>query len=116
MVLSTALLRANNSFNLLRLGAASAVIISHAFVIAYGATAPQPLENHLFFSLGMQAVNVFFVLSGVLVAASADRATSVIDFMSARVLRIYPGLLFCLAALGCIDIQVSDVARVGFRR
>lgn len=86
---------ADNSFHLIRLVAAAAVLFSHAWPTLGGHTAPEPLSVLTGHSLGWHAVNVFFVLSGLLVSASAARAASVWDFAAARALRIYPGLVVC---------------------
>ncbi len=85
-----------NNFGLIRLLAASSVVISHAYVIVGGEAAPEPLEALTGFTLGQHAVNVFFFTSGLLVAASLARSRSVGDFALARILRIYPGLIVCI--------------------
>ena len=46
---------------------------------------------------GAVAVDLFFVMSGFLIAASAERSKSIADFLRKRVKRIYPG--FVVAAL-----------------
>jgi peptidoglycan/LPS O-acetylase OafA/YrhL len=88
------------NFDLIRLVAAGAVLFSHAFLLtsamtAAGAgTARDPLEmvDGARFSLGSLAVDVFFVLSGYLVAQSwlADQRPAA--YLARRVLRIGPGL------------------------
>ena len=96
--------RRDNNFNLIRMIAATAVLISHAYPIALGAGAPEPLSALLGFNLGTLAVYTFFVISGFFIAQSYDRSRSLVDFWIARGLRIYPGLLVALlltvAALG----------------
>ena len=86
----------NNNFNLLRMIAATAVVISHAFPISLGMQAVEPLEPTLHFSLGTLSVFTFFAISGFFISQSFDRRRSLIDFAAARVLRIYPGLLVTL--------------------
>lgn len=85
-----------NNFGLIRLLAASSVVISHAYVIVRGENASEPLLALTGFTLGQHAVNIFFFTSGLLVAASLARSRSVGDFALARVLRIYPGLIVCI--------------------
>lgn len=63
----------NNSFGLVRLLAAIAVIISHGYLIVGGVDGIEPLETLTGYPLGAHAVHVFFTVSGLLVAASFDR-------------------------------------------
>ena len=89
----------NNSFGFVRLMAAIAVVISHAFVITRGASTLQPLEALTGYPLGAHAVHVFFTVSGLLVAASFDRRPSLTAFATARFFRIYPGLIVATVAV-----------------
>lgn len=86
----------DNNLNLIRLVAAAAVLVSHAFPIALGAGADEPLELLTGLSLGGHAVAVFFVLSGLLIARSYDRAGSHARFVTARVMRLFPALAVVL--------------------
>lgn len=95
--IAAALPAERNNFGLIRLLAASSVVVSHAYVIVRGEDASEPLLALTGFSLGQHAVNVFFFTSGLLVAASLARSRSVGDFALARILRIYPGLIVCVA-------------------
>ena len=102
-VLSERLQSDRNSFNLVRLVAAASVIVSHLFILKYGPGTPEPLSAWTPFTLGQHAVNVFFVLSGLLLSRSLDRNGDVRRFASARLLRIAPalfvyGILFALIA------------------
>lgn len=65
--------RDRNNFNLLRLVAASAVVVSHAVLLHPRHKNYQILSDVNFYHLGDHAVNVFFVLSGLTVAASLSR-------------------------------------------
>ena len=88
----------NNNFNLLRMIAASAVLISHAYPISLGRMATEPLESTLGMSLGELAVLTFFAISGFFISQSFDRRSSFIAFLVARILRVYPGLFVVLLA------------------
>jgi peptidoglycan/LPS O-acetylase OafA/YrhL len=88
--------RRNNNFNLIRMLAATAVLISHSYPLAQGSTAVEPLSSWLGLSLGELAVITFFCVSGFFISLSRDRAPSNLDFFSARFLRIYPGLTLVL--------------------
>lgn len=86
----------DNNFNLVRALAAALVIYTHA----YGATghgADEPLVRLCGKSFGSVAVDVFFVVSGFLIAKSWDRSRDLVEFATARVLRIYPALWVCVA-------------------
>lgn len=81
-----------NSFDLLRLLAAVAVIFHH--------TAPlngSPVLRVFSTDFGELGVGVFFVISGFLVAASWRRAPHLVPFLKKRVLRIEPALVASLA-------------------
>jgi peptidoglycan/LPS O-acetylase OafA/YrhL len=91
--------RDRNHFNLLRLVAASSVIVSHSYYLATGPGAKDPLERLTGFDLGTTAVIAFFAISGYFISLSFDRRHSNVDFILARVTRIVPGLL--VVALLC---------------
>ena len=65
----------DNNLNLIRAVAASAVLVSHAYPIALGPDALQPLKALTGHSLGSLSVYVFFAISGFLTRyrASATR-------------------------------------------
>lgn len=83
----------DNNFNLLRMIAASAVLISHAYPISLGAGAEEPLSATLSMSLGWLAVVSFFAISGFFISQSFEDRSTFVEFCLARALRIYPGLL-----------------------
>jgi len=80
----------DNNFDLLRLGAATMVLVSHAFPLA-GAREPFfDLPGH---SMGAFGVAIFFAISGFLVARSWCRTPRLRTFAIKRALRILPGLM-----------------------
>ena len=85
-----------NSFGVLRFLMATLVLISHSYLYCAGTSEAEPLVGWLGRSLGECAVQVFFILSGVMVAQSFDRSRSVVDFAVARILRIFPALIVCV--------------------
>jgi len=105
--------RANN-FNLLRLVAATMVLVSHSYVLATGLKALEPLRWLPNFSLGGLAVDVFFVASGFLVAGSLLQRRDLLEFCVARGLRIFPGLwvalLLTIVVVGFWFTTLSPVA------
>jgi peptidoglycan/LPS O-acetylase OafA/YrhL len=100
-----------NNFDLLRILAATQVLIFHTLHILQ-IDAPSwllPLEH-------FPGVPIFFVISGYLVSASYEHSNSVIRYFRNRFLRIYPALWFCLiltvivvAAFGVNFLHVSAV-------
>jgi peptidoglycan/LPS O-acetylase OafA/YrhL len=85
----------------LRLALAAAVIVSHAWPLALGPGAAEPLARATGQSLGGWAVLLFFFLSGLLVSGSAARRSRR-AFWAARARRLLPALgaaLFVTLAL-----------------
>ena len=76
--------------------AALAVLFTHSFALSTGSGDAQPLRTTLGLTWGDIAVDVFFITSGFLVTASLLTRNSAIDFVWARVLRIYPALWLML--------------------
>jgi peptidoglycan/LPS O-acetylase OafA/YrhL len=85
-----------NNFNLIRLIAAWLVIYSHAWAITGTAGNDHFAQLTMSKSAGAFAVDVFFAVSGFLIAASFERHRWR-DFLLARTLRIYPALIVCIA-------------------
>lgn len=89
----------HNNFDLLRLIAALSVIFSHAFLLAENSQDHDPLMMLTGGQaiLGLAGVFVFFTISGYLIAQSFEATRSPFVFLAKRALRIFPGLLVCLA-------------------
>lgn len=88
----------DNNLNLIRLVAATSVVISHAFLVTGGLE-----ENTGFVALlGQLAVWVFFTISGFLIAGSFERAASPAAFIAARLCRIMPALIICVLLTGLV--------------
>lgn len=79
-----------NNFNLIRLLAATLVIISHHFAIS-GKSEPGFLGLN---TIGGFSVSVFFIVSGYLISKSWDRDPNAYTFLKKRIFRIFPGLIF----------------------
>ena len=108
-------LASDRSINLngLRLVLAAFVIVSHAWPLAIGPDATEPLEEISGLSLGGWAVGIFFFLSGMLIAASAERK-SASAFWRARFQRIIPGL--CVALLVTLALAFASGATATFQQ
>lgn len=94
--LSDILVPERNSFGVLRLLMALAVLVSHAFFLVSGDTTTEPLYRWTGYTLGQHGVQVFFFLSGILVTQSLMKSESVRDYAIARGLRIFPALTVCV--------------------
>ncbi|MSQ50891.1 MAG: acyltransferase [Betaproteobacteria bacterium] len=94
----------DNNFNLIRFVAALTVLVDHSFPLVTGTSEAEPFRDSLGIALGNMAVDVFFITSGFLVTASLLQRKSLLAFVWARILRIYPALivmvLLCVFALG----------------
>lgn len=86
-----------SNFDYIRLGAATAVIFSHSFLIADGHARNEPLARW-----GVYGVLVFFTISGYLITRSAHERDSLVSFCRSRALRIYPALIVCAAVCAFI--------------
>jgi peptidoglycan/LPS O-acetylase OafA/YrhL len=81
-----------NNLNFLRLFAAFLVLYGHSYIFL-------GLKEPLFLSwlpLGPLGVYIFFSISGYLVAQSWNNDPDLFRFFLRRVLRIFPGLIFCV--------------------
>jgi peptidoglycan/LPS O-acetylase OafA/YrhL len=87
----------DNNFNLLRLLAALTVIYAHSFAVLGRSPDDIVTLGQVGVSLSDLAVDVFFVTSGFLVTGSLVNRGSLIKFIWARALRIYPALWVMLA-------------------
>lgn len=91
-----------NNLDLMRLGFASMVLLSHAAELVYGNRTHEPLTQ-LFhtISFGELGVDCFFILSGFMIANSWERDPRWGSFLKKRILRIYPGFVvaYLLSAL-----------------
>lgn len=97
-----------NNFTLLRLFAALAVVVSHAVFLKSGNFADQVFSTVSVYNLGDHAVNVFFILSGLTIAASLNRSDNILLFLLTRALRIFPGLGVCTGLLVVLGMVISE--------
>lgn len=93
-----------NNFDLLRLIAALSVLFGHSFVLTAGGQnldTVDPISRFLMQYAGFNealhdlAVDVFFVISGFLVARSFLTQKTIVGFIEARVLRVFPAAILC---------------------
>jgi peptidoglycan/LPS O-acetylase OafA/YrhL len=86
----------DNNFNLIRLLAALAVIYGHASAVSGHGPPDLFLQVVGYKFIGGVAVDVFFVISGFLIAASATGRNGLRYYTASRILRIYPALICCV--------------------
>ena len=96
--LADAAIGRDNNFNLFRLLAAWAVLVSHSFAIVSGDPGTEPLVRWLGVTPASLAVDAFFFTSGFLVtnslvANSGTGLKGLLRFAFARIFRIYPALI-----------------------
>ena len=82
-----------NSFGLVRLFAATLVVVSHGYLLTGGYMEAEPFSVSTSFPLGAHAVHIFFALSGFLIAASWQSRPEALHFFTGRFLRLYPALI-----------------------
>ena len=109
-----ALLGQANSLNFLRLSLATLVILAHAAPLTglnagiLGIPVPEHIDT-----LGEWAVNMFFCISGFLIAHSAQRGT-ISGYIKRRALRIFPGywvsILFVVFLCAPIAVATGHTA------
>ena len=91
-----------NNFDVIRLLLAVSVIFCHSYVVYYGPDIFPKKEPFLIWSrgqisMGSTAVDLFFIISGFLIVKSFESSSGLVNYLTKRVLRIYPA--FVTAAL-----------------
>lgn len=88
--------QAGNNFNLLRLAAASLVMVSHGIELPTAVAKRDFAHGLTGFTLSWYAVSIFFAISGFLIVESWIRRPHLRDFLWARAIRIMPALAVML--------------------
>ena len=84
-----------NNIDFVRIVLALLVILSHSYALALHSEQTEPFN---LLSIGQAtggriAVDLFFILSGFLIAASYERSSSALSYLRKRVARIYPAFI-----------------------
>lgn len=101
----------DNNFHLIRMLAASGVLLSHGFLVTRGDISYEPLWDTLGVTLGHVGVLIFFSISGFFIARSYDRSRDLWQFVWARCLRLFPALavvLLLTIVIGGLWISTAD--------
>jgi peptidoglycan/LPS O-acetylase OafA/YrhL len=102
-----------NSLDLVRLVAASLVILAHSFfLLGRGGEEPIVLATRGQTHSGELAVHFFFLISGFLITQSWLATGSLYRYLQKRALRIYPGFVVCVL-LGTFVVGVLGAASAG---
>lgn len=97
LTLESILRRDRNNFDLIRVLAAASVILGHSFSLHPTGGWQDPIGQVFEFTYsGSVAVDIFFFLSGIFVAASFCQSRTFLRFALMRAARILPGLAVCL--------------------
>ena len=88
----------NNSLGFLRFALAALVVVNHAYPLGgfNGGIDPMNTWSRGQETYGGIAVGAFFVISGFLITRSFASASSTVNFLWRRFLRIFPGFWVCL--------------------
>jgi peptidoglycan/LPS O-acetylase OafA/YrhL len=96
----TALSNRGPGFDLIRLVAATVVLVHHSQFAEYADIRLDPLfyfsQGYIHF--GFLAVAVFFAMSGFLVTPSLVRSGNVVEFAASRMARVFPALIIVVTA------------------
>ena len=101
--------RRENNFDFMRLSLAVLVIYSHGYALGLGSEANEPFVRWTGgqVSGGAIAVDAFFVMSGFLIAASAERSRGVLRFLKKRFARIYPAFVVAALITAILIVPIS---------
>lgn len=99
-----------NHFNLLRMLAASGVLVSHAWPLTKGRGTDEPLEMLLGHSLGGICVYIFFAISGFYIIRSYDHRCNWRAFLEARLRRLFPALAVVLVLNAGLGMLLTTAA------
>ncbi len=88
-----------NNLDAVRLLAALLVVISHSFLLTGSGFLEPPFYQNNYGALG---VNIFFFISGLLITQSFLRTDSILRYIWARFLRIFPALIVVVLATAFI--------------
>jgi len=98
-----------NNIDFVRIVLALLVIFSHSFPLTLGHERTEPfiLISRGQVTGGHIAVDLFFILSGFLIAASYERSSSALSFLRKRVARIYPAFILLTLVTAAVIVPLA---------
>ena len=102
----------DNNYKLIRFLMASLVLFSHCYPLTRGYESADAFNTILGFnSFGGIAVDVFMIVSGFLITRSLLNRPSLLSFLEARVLRIFPALIVAnIFAVFFVGVMVTRLS------
>jgi peptidoglycan/LPS O-acetylase OafA/YrhL len=103
----------DNNFDAIRMTMALLVVWSHSFALYFGSEASEPISRLMAGTenAGRIAVDVFFIVSGFLIARSFAASSSPWSYLRKRVARIYPGYLVAMAVCAFVLLPLCAHTR-----
>ncbi|WP_160152880.1 acyltransferase [Microbulbifer sp. ALW1] len=92
ILLANALSGRDNNLNLIRFVAATMVLVAHSFTIVTGDASLEPFSSSINKSIGSVAVDIFFIISGMLITGSLVQNPNYTRYAISRIIRILPAL------------------------
>lgn len=117
--LASCLARRDNALAAVRILAATAVLYTHAFIIASGGTTDEAFAHPFAFRIDFHGVHAFFILSGLLLTRSLIERPDALRFIVARLVRYMPGILVAALAAAFVvgplvtHLPLADYFRSG---
>lgn len=106
----------SENLHLMRFIAAIMVIISHAYPISTGEDVGEwftELTNHQL-TMGGFAVSLFFLCGGYLIAMSVEKNKTAVKYFKARIVRLFPSLIFVVVSCILIGSLISTWGPFGY--
>jgi peptidoglycan/LPS O-acetylase OafA/YrhL len=102
----------DNNLLLIRMLAALMVLASHTFALSTGMVLDEPWRMAYGHTPGTIAVEIFFLISGLLLTHSLTTRRSLSAFAMGRALRIYPGLIVAVLTTSFLVLALASPLQI----